>query len=81
MSSEARSAQVVELAKWRKDGATIEQLEALLADAKKGKISGILVAAQYDDGETAYVGSGCYCSNPMLGVSVAHELANKLLRR
>lgn len=78
-SSEARSARVVDLSEWRKNHDLVDQLRSLLHDAEAGKISGLLVAAHYANGDMAYAGSGSLCDCPMLGVAATQQLSKKLL--
>ena len=77
--SEARLAQVVDLAEWRRETETVGHLRKLLTDAEAGKLTGLLIAAHYSDGDMVYIGSGSLCQTPVLGVAAAQHLLNKML--
>lgn len=70
---------MVDLLEWRKNHTVIDQLKELLREAESGRVIGLIAAAHYADGDTAYVGSGSMCDNPMIGVAATQQLAKKLL--
>ncbi len=69
----------IAIAERRADAATIAQLTKLLDDAKRGDLSGAIVAAHYGGREYAYMGSGSLCQDPRLGLHAALTLAKKML--
>lgn len=72
---------VVRLVERQPDRDTVHQLEALLEEAKAGKIVGLLAAVHYGGSAYAYLGSGSMCSDPSRGLAAAHRLATKLLHQ
>jgi hypothetical protein len=54
-------------------------LQALLEEARQGKVVGFIAAVHYGGKEFGYVGSGSMCDCPTLGIASAHKLATKLL--
>ena len=69
----------LELARRRVDAGIVERLEALLEDAKAGRIVGAVAALHYGGREYTFVGSGSLCDDPRLGLHAIATLARKLL--
>lgn len=67
------------LAELRVDPNTVLQLEALLEEAKSGRIVGAVAAAHYGGREYAFFGSGSLCDDPRLGLHAVAALAKKML--
>lgn len=80
MPSRRPSQPLVELAPRRADTTVVEHLEALLEEAKAGRISGAIAAVHYGGREYAYLGSGSLCEDPRLGLHAVASLAKKMLR-
>lgn len=74
-----RKSQPLALAELRVDPNTVLQLEALLEDARIGKIIGALAAVHYGGRDYAFVGSGSLCDDPRLGLHAVATLAKKML--
>ena len=54
-------------------------LRALLADAEKGLVVGLLAAAHYGGEDFHLVGTGSVCEQPTLGISAARQLISRLV--
>lgn len=70
---------VVDLARRRPDEYIVENLQNCLADAEKGLIVGVVIAAHYGSSEFGYVGAGTLVNNPALGLGATVRLVQKLL--
>ena len=60
------------------DDDVVEQLEALLAEARSGEVVGLVAAIHYGGSQYAFLGSGSLVDNPDLGIAASIRLCNKL---
>ena len=67
------------LAALRVDPNTVLQLEALLEEARAGRVVGAVAAIHYGGRDYAFVGSGSLCEDPRLGLHAVATLAKKML--
>lgn len=55
----------------------IEQLEGLLAEARLGKVVGLLMAAHHGGSEYTYSGAGSFCRQPHLAAGALRQLSER----
>jgi hypothetical protein len=60
------------------DEDVVAYAEQLLADAKAGRVRGLLVAKVFDDGYTDYDVVGVFADAPVVGLTMAQRLVSRL---
>ena len=78
-NQEVKTKNVLHLVRREPDSSIIEYLKALLEQAERGAILGVVAAVHYGSDEFGYVGAGSLVDNSVLGLGAMLRLSQKLL--